>query len=285
MDKKQYIIYNGDFINKEDPVLKATNRAFTYGDGIFETIFASGTLPLLAGTHYHRCMKGLTSLKIDIPKQFTLDFFIKEIQRILNKNRIYKGARVKFMFFRSAGGYYSPINNAFEYLIDTETLENEQYSLNKKGISIDIYTELNKPVNPLSSLKSMNSLLYVMAGINKIHSGSDELLILNQNQHLCESISSNVFLVEDNLLITPPLADGCVEGVMRTELIRIAEKNKIKVIDNLSIHPKRIEEADELFLSNAIKGIQWVLAYKQKRYFNTMAKTLHSLLLKEHFTK
>jgi len=96
---------------------------------------------------------------------------------------------------------------------------------------------------------------------------------------IVEAISSNIFAVKNGVLYTPPIADGCVEGVMRKRIIEIAQTNKIAVYEN-SIMQNVLLGSDELFLTNSINGIKWVVAYKQKRYFNTTSKKIIELLNK-----
>ncbi|WP_289460258.1 aminotransferase class IV, partial [Klebsiella pneumoniae] len=81
----------------------------------------------------------------------------------------------------------------------------------------------------------------------------------------------NIFLVKKSKIYTPSLSEGCVEGVMRKQIINIANKLNMEVFDNGFMTPDDIPLADEFFLTNAINGIQWVVGYKQKRFFNKIA--------------
>ena len=134
-----------------------------------------------------------------------------------------------------------------------------------------------KPINVLSNLKTCNSLVYVLAGVYKNQHALDEVIILNQNGFICESISSNVFVVYDRKLYTPALNEGCIGGVMRQVVMRLAKENNIELIE-AQVSPDILIEADEVFISNATKGIQWVMGYNNKRYFNEVAKFLSEKL-------
>jgi branched-chain amino acid aminotransferase len=112
-----------------------------------------------------------------------------------------------------------------------------------------------------------------MAGIFKMQHGLDECILVNDKGAITEAISSNIFAVKNGVLYTSPISDGCIDGVMRKKIIEIAEANRIAVYE-LSIMQNVLLGADELFLTNAINGIRWVVAYKQKRYFNNTAKKL-----------
>jgi branched-chain amino acid aminotransferase len=145
--------------------------------------------------------------------------------------------------------------------------------LNQKGLIVDLFVDFKKSPSPLASIKSANSAIYVMAGVYKTQHQLDDCVLLNDRSQIIESISSNIFAVKNGVLYTPPVSDGCVNGVMRRKVIEIAQANKIAVYEN-SITQSVLLGADELFLTNTIKGIQWVVAYKQKRYFNNTSKKL-----------
>ena len=75
------------------------------------------------------------------------------------------------------------------------------------------------------------------------------------------------------MLYTPHLEDGCVGGTMRMQVINSALENEIKVYET-SLTPQNLLAADEIFLTNAIKGIQWVGSYRTKRYFHKISDVL-----------
>ena len=157
--------------------------------------------------------------------------------------------------------------------MELQPIDEPRYFLNGKGLIMDIFTDLPKPTNYLSNIKTCNSLTYVMAGIFKAQNKLDEVFLLNQNGFLCEAGSSNVFVWYQDHLYTPALSEGCVEGVMRQVIIDIARKNNIAVTE-AQISPDILYEADEVFLTNAARGIQSVMGYGVKRYFNRLCKVL-----------
>jgi branched-chain amino acid aminotransferase len=117
----------------------------------------------------------------------------------------------------------------------------------------------------------------VMAGLYKKQHRLDEAFILNQNGFLCESISSNVFVVYDKQIYTPALSEGCIAGVMRNIVMQTAKANGISIIE-AQINPEVLNEAEEVFITNASSGIRWVMGYGRKRYFNEITKSLSAML-------
>ena len=180
--------------------------------------------------------------------------------------------------FREEGGYYIPETNKTSYIIETEKMKEQKYSLNPTGLKIDLFTEISKPVNKLAPLKSCNSLVYILAGLYKKQKQFDDCIIFNAEGNVAEAISSNVFIVAKNELFTPSLDQGCVAGVMREVIINFMRSMKKKVTE-CKITTNHLLAADEIFLTNVIEGIRWVGAIKNKRYFNNYSRKLFDELI------
>ena len=278
---KKYINLNGEFCDSQAPVLTHLNRGFLYGDALFETMHANGTQIQFFDDHIERLMEGMKKLKMILPESFITKSIEKQIIKLLRKNRHLKGARIRLTVFRNEGGKYTPQTNEISYLIDSEKLPYDQYELNKKGLQIDLFSELKKPLNYLSNLKTTNDLIFVLAGDFKKEHNLDECILINQKNEVCEAISSNVFLVKDNIIKTPPRNSGCLNGIMRKKIIEYANSLGMKISKDYPIAPQELLECDEIFLTNTIKGIQWVGGFRQKRYFKTNAQKLIQKLNEE----
>jgi branched-chain amino acid aminotransferase len=268
-----YINHNGVISELDKPVLYVNNRGFRYGDALFETIRFSNNKPLFLKEHLQRLINGMRVLKMEMHPLFSESFFEKSIFELIQKNGIGSDGRIRVTVYRNDGGFYAPSDNKVSFLIETYPKEEVGYVLNQKGLTVDLYTEFRKTPNALASIKSANSSIYVMAGIYKNQHQLDECILSNDKSHIIEAISSNIFAVKNGVLYTSPVEDGCVDGVMRKKIIQIAQQNKMAVYE-ISIMQNVLLGADELFLTNTIKGIQWVVAFKQKRYFNNTSKKL-----------
>ena len=274
---KQFINFNGSIISSDHQIFPISNRGFRYGDGLFESMrYMNGKLKF-PDLHIDRVLKGMKVLKLE--NSFYLDSWLlrEKVDELARRNKIGPNARFRLTVFRDSGGLYSPDSNKMAYVLESQSLDESQYTFNNKGLIIDVYDELTKPINILSNLKTCNSLIYVLAGIFKNQYILDEAMILNQHGFLCESISSNVFVVYDKKLYTPSLNEGCIGGVMRQVVMRLAKENGIELVE-AQVNPDILNEADEVFITNAAKGIQWVMGYNSKRYFNEMSKFLSEKL-------
>jgi branched-chain amino acid aminotransferase len=267
-----YINFNGEILPADSKVLSVANRSFKYGDGLFESMrMLKGQLKF-ADLHADRLQRGMKALKIDGYSQRDA-YFLKEKAEQLSIRNKSKHGRLRLTVYRDAEGLYTPTQNKAGYCLEFIPADEPRYFLNEKGLIVDIFTDLPKASNYLSNIKTCNSLIYVMAGLYKAQNNLDDVFLLNQNGFLCEASSSNVFVMYQNHLYTPALSEGCVEGVMRQVIINIAKKSNIPVTE-AQINPEILYEADEVFLTNASKGIQCVMGYGIRRYFNKVSKGL-----------
>lgn len=273
-----YINFNGEICTADTKLLTVANRSFRYGDGLFESMrLIKGQLKF-AELHADRLQKGMKALKIDGYSQMDA-WFLKEIVEDLARRNKTRHGRVRLTVYRDAEGLYTPSQNKMGWCLELQPWDEPRYFINAKGLIMDIFTELPKATNYLSNIKTCNSLIYVMASLFKNQNKLDDVFLLNQNGFLCEASSSNIFVWYQNHLYTPALSEGCVEGVMRQVIINIANENKIPVTE-AQINPEILYEADEVFLTNASRGIQSVMGFGIRRYFNEMSK-----LLVEHLNK
>lgn len=275
--QQHYILHNDEFILSKDPVLSADNRAFKYGDGLFETMRMCNGKLRFPEQHADRLKAGMKALKMDGAGLMDEYFLKQKTAELLKKNKLKDNVRFRLSVYRSGEGLYTPDTNKTGYLLEATPLAESQYELNKKGLIVDVFDEVAKSPDKLSNLKTSSSLLYVMAGLFKKQNALDDAFILNTGGFLCESISSNVFVVYNKEIYTPALSEGCVAGVMRNVVTGIAKKNDIQLIE-AQINPEVLKEADEVFVTNAVKGIQWVMGYGRKRYFNEVSKMLSAKL-------
>jgi branched-chain amino acid aminotransferase len=266
------INFNGEILPDSSKLLTVKNRAFRYGDGLFESMRMMKGQLKFAGLHADRLQRGMKALKIDGYSQMDTWFLKEKTEDLARRNKARHG-RLRLTVFRDAEGLYAPSQNKMAWCLELQPLDEPRYFLNDKGLIMDIFTDLPKPTNYLSNIKTCNSLIYVMAGLYKTQNKLDDVFLLNQNGFLCEAGSSNIFIRYQNHLYTPALSEGCVEGVMRQVIINIAKQINIPLTE-AQISPDILYEADEVFLTNASRGIQSVMGFGVRRYFNELSKVL-----------
>jgi branched-subunit amino acid aminotransferase/4-amino-4-deoxychorismate lyase len=272
-----YVNNNGVVLPNKGATIAAGNRSYLYGDGLFESIRILNGKPINIANHFNRMSEGAKALKMRFPTFFTPEFFENKISELIELSGIQEGGKCRISLDRAAGGTYFPETNEITYFIEVYPYESNYFELNTKGFELDIYLDMKKQKNFLSNFKTKNGLLYVMTAIAAKEKNIDDLLLINEKDAIIESSNSNIFVVSNGVLYTPGLEEGCLAGTMRMQVINLAISHGIKVYE-CSILPQNLLAADEIFLTNAIRGIVWVGGYRTKRYFNVIARKIQSFL-------
>ncbi|MBN2669397.1 MAG: aminotransferase class IV [Bacteroidales bacterium] len=275
-----FLCYNGRVLKDHEFVASHRNRAFKYGDGFFETMhFAYGHVQLLE-QHFERIRRAMDDLQMFNNVLLQPKLIENEIKHLISANHFFNGARVRLTVFREDGGLYRPAGNKANYLIEVASLDALNYPLNSEGLHIDLYLKHSKSTGINYFYKSLNSKVSILGSILASELMVDDCLLINSKGELIESTNSNLFIIKDLNVYTPAIESGCVDGIMRGEVIKIIKNSNLNLHTYSFFTPKDIISFDEIFLTNAIKGIQWVGAYHQKRYDNKITKQLHSQLVK-----
>lgn len=273
-----YCDFNGDFLLEEKAAVPIHNRAFRYGDAVFESMRCiNGKIPFLV-PHCQRLFAALNTLQFEIPLYFDRIFLESRINNLLSINKLQKkDAKIRLSVYRDGAGNYTPTTNALGFLITCEPLAETGFAFNPKGLFLGAYTDFVRPNTPFSAFKNGNSLYYVLAGIYAQKNQFGECVLLNENQHIVECISSSFFMVKNKEIFTPPLHDGAVAGVMRSAIMEICKKNNLTITEK-SLKIADMEQADEVFLTNATLGVRWAMGFEKHRFYKTETSKIQKML-------
>lgn len=267
-----FVNYNGAILPASQPIFTADNRAFRYGDGLFESIRVfDGEMPCLE-RHWQRLSSGMVFLKMDIPDFFSPIFFQNEIKKLTQNQGNW---RIRLTVWRSGAGLYTPEANQPAFLITANLLPSSIFELNENGLNVGIFHQVHLPLQPLQSFKTITALPFVLASIFKKENNLDDCLLLNAKDRLACGTSSNIFMVKNGELYTPLLNEGCVAGTMRATLLDLANQLGVNAHE-LPLNTDLMEEMDEIFLTNAIQGVRWVRQVEGfgKQFSNELAVVL-----------
>ncbi len=267
------INFNGNVVDSESNLLK-NNRAFLFGDAVFETMKIVNSKILFLEDHYFRLMSSMRIIRMEIPMNFTMEFFQDAILNLAKNNNCENSARVRCTVFRNDGGYYLPKTNEVSYLIDVNHLDNILYKIESNTYEVDLFKDSYISKQLISTIKSTNKLINITGSIFASENGFDNCLLLNDSKNVVEALQGNLFMLMGNRLITPPISEGCLNGVMRKQIIEIA--NKMETIEMIEepISPFDLQKADELFITNVIKGIQPITQYRRKTFETKLSNEL-----------
>lgn len=271
------INYNGAIIEKADLPSADIARATMYGDAVFETLKMQEGKLFFIEDHYFRLMAGMRILRMPISMDFTPEFFIEQAERLAEEVAIENG-RLRIQVVRVADGKYTPSEDqSTVWWMELEELESIEYIHAEKGLTVDLFKDHYIQPGLLSTIKSSNSLPYVLGGIYARENNLDAVLMVNDNKMLVEANASNVFVLKGDVLRTAPLEDGALRGVFRKNLLNWGKEIGLQVKEE-SINPFDLQKADEIWLTNTITGVQWVEKYRKNTYKGDKARELVELL-------
>jgi len=267
------INFNGTLT--ENPKFTAYNRGMLYGDAVFETIRYTGGKLVFWEDHYFRLMASMRILRMEIPMHFTLENLEEELFKVIEAGELQnKAASVRLTVIRNEGGKYLPEDNSVGFYAFAKELSNPFFILNEEDYEVELYKDHYVNADLISTLKTANKIIHVTGSIYAEENDYANCLLLNTNKAVVEALNGNLFLVKDHVIKTPPLEDGCLRGIIRKQLIEMLKKLENYTIEEASISPFELQKADELFITNAIMGIQPITKYRKKTYTNTVAKEL-----------
>jgi branched-chain amino acid aminotransferase len=257
--------FDGAIIRSDKAILTADNRSFRYGDGLFETIKIKAGRICLENYHFERLMAGIRLLQFEPPSFFTAGWLAEQILDLCEKNGHSALGRVRLVVFRGDGGLHDPIDPLPHYIIRSWPLAPGIDRINENGLTLDLFPDGRKSCDPLSNLKSNNYLLYVLATLYARKNGLSDCLVLNSQDRIADSTIANLFYCKGGKIYTPPLSEGCVAGVMRRFLTDFLPRTRFALHEKATT-VEDLRDADGIFLTNALRGIQWVGSFMGATY-------------------
>ena len=271
------INYNGSIQDTSNFSIE-NNRGFLFGDAIFETIKVNGTKILFLEVHYLRLMASMRICRMEIPMNFTMEFMEEEILKLIALQTNKVSNRIRFSVFRNAEGYYNPALNDVQFIITCSELDSDTYVFSSTSYEVELFKDFHISKHLLATLKTNNKMINVVASIFAKENGFENCLLINEDKNVVEATNGNIFMKIGNQIITPPTSDGCLNGIMRKQIIAIVNKmDTIEMIEK-SISPFDLQKADELFMTNVISGIQSITKYRKKEFTSEVAKEITNLL-------
>jgi branched-chain amino acid aminotransferase len=269
------VLINGALRSLSDTDQVATNRGLLYGDSLFETMRYSGGKLYFWEDHYFRLMASMRIMRMEIPMDFTPEFLEGKVQEVIAANELRSAAaRVRMTVWRKAGGRYTPTTNDIGYLIRVEELEDPFYTLPGVYAEVELYKDHYLNSGLLSTVKSNNRLINVLGSIFAKENDYDNCLLLNEKKQVVEALNGNIFLVNGYKIKTPPVSEGCLNGVMRKKVIEILAEMPDYILDESPVSPFELQKKDEIFITNVIGGIMPVKKYRKKEFSDDVAREL-----------
>jgi branched-chain amino acid aminotransferase len=239
---------NGEFVDDQEASIPVTDRGFTLGDGLFETMRVDAGAILRLRAHLQRLRNGACILELSLPVDDAA--LTAALMETLAANGLRNGVlRLTLTRGSASRGLVAPSDTEPTLVI----IANDLPPAPVAARAIVAQQTRRNEFSPLSQCKSLDYLDNIIARQEAERAGANEALLLNTKGRLAEATISNLFLVVDGKMITPPLSDGALPGVMRATVI-----DHIECTDQ-SIFPDIFNRASEAFLTNSL-GIRPLLS-------------------------
>jgi branched-chain amino acid aminotransferase len=259
----------GELHTAADLRLSPLNRAFRYGDGLFETLLIRrGKLIHFQG-HWERMREGMHILGLmqatATEAAHPFQSLVEEVVGKLLKDQEADGyGRLRLTVYRGGGGAFLPMENTPVLFGEVHPLDQDPWTI-RPPLHICIAHQTPLVYSELSAVKSLNALPRIMAARHAAAQGFDDALLRSTRGDIAECTAANIFLVQQNRLLSPWLGSGCLPGVMRAQVIAIAQELGLKPASQ-AIPLHKLDEVSEVFLTNAIRGLQPVGSIAETRY-------------------
>jgi len=222
-------------------------------------------------------------LRMEIPSLFTPEYFEEQITRLHEvSGKNYEHGRIRLTVWRNTGGLYTPTDSTISFTMELNELKTT--FLTSEINEVELFKDHLLPLGMLGNLKTTNKTVNILAGIYKTENDYDDMLLLNQNKMVVESISGNVFLRTGASIKTPPLTDGCLNGIMREQVIAQLKRMLNYTIVEESITPFELQRADELFSTNVVQGVKNITKYRKKEYDQAAGSELRDFFNEKLFS-
>ncbi len=274
-----YICFDGQFMRSNQPVFTADDFLPRYGNGLFETMYWHKGIIRLATLHFQRLEHGMQLLGWIFPTKVQQSTLENLIHQLVEMNGGGDTARVR-LSVSSGKGTLKQAENSIHYLLECSALPPTSEYLDPEGIHIGIFPDARKSCDRFSNLKSANYLPYLMAARYAANHQLDDCLVLNSQGRIADGSIANIFLINDDQLITPALDEGCVKGIMRQHIIEQFKDGNAgyRVVETM-VTADQLLQADEIFLTNAISVIRGVKQFRDKVYNHIRTAAIYKHLV------
>lgn len=262
------LIFNHQLIDSMKFHAGIDNRAFCYGDGLFETIILIQNKILYFEDHLQRLSRGAAALGMNMPENFERNYLEEKISWLAESNALKGNARIKIMLWRRGSGLFTPDHDESDFIITVSEIKSQP----ETKIQAYFYRDIRKSFSSISSFKTCNALPFIMASLAKKAKKADEMILLDTDSHVSECTSSNIFWESNREIYTPSLETGCIGGVIRKQIIAFLKSKSIRIHQG-SFKEKVLLEADSVFTSNAA-GISLIRRIEDKE-FSTRSDIVH----------
>ncbi len=269
------INFDGELLSESSTYFNADNRGFSHGDALVETLRIAPQKIYFWEDHYLRLMASMRILRMEIPMNFTMEYLEDQILNTIKATGLEDKSVIAHLYiFRKTTKEGANLTNEVSFLISPKKETTPFYNINKNSYGIDLFKDHYVQAGMISNLSTVNSVLKTIGRVYASENGYEDCILINDSKNVVQTLKGNIFLVNQTQIKTPPLSDGCKNGILRKKMIELLSRLPEYTLEETSISPFELQKADELFITDIKDGIQSVTQYRKAMYTTEVAKDL-----------
>ncbi len=248
----ELIWHDGEIFPPKEARCSCLDRGHLYGDGLFETMRAYSGQAFRLPAHLERLTASADRIHLALPT--TDEELQTAVQKTLKESAL-ASAYVRLTVTRGVGGSPSQLNASTpSVIIWVRPLSNYPAELYQKGMSAVLAEARRNEHSLLSNLKTLNYLDNLLARAAAQRAGADEAILLNTSGQLAEAAASNLFIVADGRVLTPPIEAGILPGITRACVLELCAAEGIRFTE-AHLDVGQLSAAEEAFLTNSLMEV------------------------------
>lgn len=276
--KNKYVLYNRSVIPRESLPLSPEEWFDISGHCIRQSLFASGNRIPFLKPWLDLLSQRFESVGWHLPDEFQLPDFKTQLEKLLNRNRLFKGSWIHLLIIPAFPSAELDCSPSFSCIGLTEAIEFDYFPLNLKGLTIGVSEKYHNTADPFISSMIRSPLRNLLIRQESVFNGWDEIILTDQKGSLSETIESNIFLKMKDLIVTPSPVNNCFPRILTGIIKDMITKTGFSLTVSDKIIPLDLMKADEVFLTDDINGIRWVMGYQKRRYYRKVSTALQEEL-------
>lgn len=278
--KNRYILYNQSVVPRESVRLSPEEWFEISDQCIRQSLFASGNRIPFLKPWLELLGQRFGSVGWHLPDEFRLPDFGIQLEKLLNRNRLFKGSWIHLLIIPVFPSTELDCSPAFRCIGLTEESEFDYFPLNQKGLSIGISEKYHNTADPFISSMVRSPLRNLLIRQEAATSGWDEIILTDQNGYLSETLGSNIFIKSKDQILTPSPDNHCFPRIITGIVKGLISRTGCDLVVSDRLKKQDLVKADEVFLTDDLNGIRWILGYEKKRFYRKISNILH-----EEFTE
>ena len=268
MQRTKFVFLNGNIVPDTEGYITSGDRGFLYGDGIFETLRTYNGEPFKLAEHLERMCS--SAKKLSILPVYTNAEVSESIKELIEKNNV-QDAYIRITLSRGAGGNGLGINNNLKstMLIQVKSFTPYEKKLYEEGMSLVVSRHRRSTSCPISCHKTTNLLTSILLKEEAKRKSANDTIVINTDGYVAECVVSNIFIINNGSVTTPPLDTNILPGITRKTVLDICQNSGIPAREEC-FKIETLIKADEIFITNSLMEIMPVSMIENSKIGKTV---------------